>query len=242
MATGLRVDTSALLKRMNRIENIRADQFRAPLMEFTRRALNSCVELTPERSASLIRRNQKKQYRNRINYIPNYHVLEDPTLIVNEKDEHWLFSGGRWYSASYRHLPNRAQRDYEALLAERDRRLSTAESEFVTNRIQARSLYKKSWTQCGSSIGLTIKAPGRAIESVSRRQPPKAPPKGYAQVRGGGKVLSIVIFNPFLDKETAYWGGDGKLILEAAASMNRSKFDADTKKEFNQFLKDATRA
>lgn len=240
--TGLRIELRNIRKRINRFEGLQANAFMSPLLNYTQKVLNSCVTMTPERDAGLIRRNQRKQYRHRVDYIPSYHTLENPSLIVNSEGEHWLFYGGKWYKASEWNLPGHIYSAYSELIEERNRRLQTTEGEFVTNRLQARSLYKKTWMQCGESIGLSIRSPGRVPISHSRRQPQKEPKRGYAQIRGGSNVLSIVIFNPFLDEETAYWSGNGKLILDAASTMHKAGFDNAVKKEFNRILRDVARS
>jgi len=226
--TGLRIDT-ALSKIRNRLAKLKRDtsasEFRPELAEFTRRTLNDCIRTTPARSEALIAKNQHVQYQHRVNSIPSFHELLDPSLRVNAvTGEAWIFYAGKWYNAAW-HLPSEVYAAFGELNAERNRRLSTIEAQFIAQRKQARFLYRKSWWQVAQSLGLSIVVPSDVIESHSRHNPRKEPPRAYGQWRGGQRVLSVVIQNPFLDVPTMYWKGNGKAILAEATARNRAWFN-----------------
>jgi hypothetical protein len=240
--TGLRVNMRDLRKRIGKLQSIRADYFRPALMNFAKKTLQTCADQTPERSASIIRKNQRKQYLNRVNYIPSVHSLESPTLIVNEDGEHWLYMGGQWFKPAEWRVPDAVFQAYEELIQERNRRLQYSESRFIADRLQARSLYKKTWKQAGQSIGVAVSVPSRVNSSHSRHDPAKEPDKAYAQVRGGGMTLSIVVFNPLLDQATRYWPGNGRQILASAMERHRPEFNRTVKREFERLMKDVARS
>jgi len=211
-------------KRLGKLkESTRADSFKPEMQRYVTATLRDCVTTTPVRNESLIARNQARQYRNRINYIPSFHTLENPSLIVNENGQEFIYYNDKWYRGDWR-MPPEVFAAYSMLMEERNRRMQTAQSDFVNERKQARFLYRKSWYQIGQSLGLSIAAPGEVTASHSRKQPAKEPPKAYGQWRGGYRVLSVAIFNPFLDKKTAYWNGNGKQILAQAQAKNRPRF------------------
>lgn len=223
--TGLRIapQLGVLSRRLGKLKaSTRASDFRPELERFTKRTLDDCVKATPVRNEALIQRAQVKQYHNRVNYIPSFHTLEDPTLIVNEQGQHWVFSNGKWYNAEWK-LPSDVFADYSQLSEERDRRMQTVQSDFINERKQARFLYQRSWWQVGQSLGLAVAVVAGVISSHTRKA--KEPPRAYGQWRGGGKVLSAAIFNTFLDVVTKYWPkGNGKQILAQATAKNRARF------------------
>ena len=222
--SGFRVDSSQLKRKLQLVrDNLRVDLFKPALIDYFRKTLNECVKLTPAREYQLIQRAQSEQYANRINYIPSIHWGDaDPRLVVKSGVQ-WIFVSGKWYNAAWK-LPPPVWATYQDLLAERTRRMQTSKTDFVKQRAQARFLYKKSWTQVGDSIGVDIRASGSIRDSVSRRKPPKAPPKGYAQIRGGKTTLNIVVYNPFLQEETAYWKDSGSAIMQQALPVHRPQF------------------
>lgn len=225
--TGLRLDARSLARQFQqKLSKVTADAFRPEVTKFAKRTLETCVKLTPIRPLATIRAAQKKQYANRVNNIPSVHTLEDPTLIVKD-DVHWLYAQGRWWPASFRELPSDIQAIHDELNSERERRLETSEGDFIAMRAQARFLYRRSWWEAGQSIGLSISVDQAVIDSHSRHNPPANPPKAYAQWRGGKNVLSVVIFNPFLETESRYKPFSGKAILLQATEINRPRFDAD---------------
>lgn len=221
--TPFRVNVEGANRKLANVKrSIRASEFRALLMEFLRKTLTTAAQLTPERSAALIRSNQEIQYAHRINYIPSFHELTDPMLIVNDADEHWIHCGGKWYRGDWQ-LPDNVYSAYQDLLSERERRLHTNRQAFINQRSRARGLYRKSWWQVGASVGLNIPV-GAAQNSFSRHNPPKEPPKGYAQIRGGEHSLSVDVRNPFLEIPSQYKSFSGRAILQTAANRHRAAF------------------
>jgi len=200
MATGLRLDAAigTLRKRLAKLDrDTRAIEFRPELERFTAATLNDAIKATPVRSEALITKNQAVQYHHRINYIPSYHSQTDPSLIVNDQGEGWILCDGKWYRSDW-NLPMNVWAAFQELNAERDRRMSTIQTEFIAERKQARWLYRKSWVQVARSLGFGSDG-GSAITSAhSRHEPKKEPPKGYGQWRGGKNTLSVVSFSPSL--------------------------------------------
>lgn len=224
--TGLRTVkmTAQMQRRINALKiETSANSFRPELERFAARTLATCIESTPVRELGLIERNQRKQYEHRINYIPSYHTIEDPSLIVNERDEEWIYAYGKWYRSDW-NLKDEIWAAYQMLAQERARRMRTAESDFVNARAQARWLYRKSWWQVAMSLGLALSVAAAIIDSRTRKKPPKEPHRAYGQWRGGKTVLSVTVFNPFLDIPTKYWKGNGKNILAQATAKHRPRF------------------
>ncbi len=240
--TGFRVKTplTRLLKSLG--AGVRAEAFSPEVKQFLKQSLTTAIQSTPARSLSVIKKAQKKQYLNRVNYIPSFHELQDPTLI-SKPDGDWLFCGGKWYRPNLWHLPDHAWSAYEDLLHEKLRRLSTDSAEFIAFRAQARWLYKKSWWEIGQSVGIDVPCSQQVKDSHSRRTPSQLrnghrqnPPKGYAQVRGGKDIYSIVVYNPFLDEQTAYWFGSGKDIIAQAMAKHRVQYEKKVADKTNRLL------
>ena len=199
--TGFRIDASKLVAKLEKAKDqIRADYFKPLVLDYARKVLNKCVSTTPVRLAQTIQSAQTKQYNNRINFIPSSHHKTDPALVVKGGKE-FLFVGGKWYRPDKWKLPNDVYAVYQQLNNERQRRIQTPRTQFIKDRMQARFLYRKSWTQVGASIGLNVRGAANVSQSLTRRKPPDEPPKGYAQIRGGKKVFNIVVYNPFLNTE-----------------------------------------
>lgn len=212
-------------------ESARADIFAPDVKLFLKRSLTTAIQLTPARSLTLIKKNQRKQYAHRINYIPSFHELLDPTLIVKDTGDQWLYTGGKWYRPDQWKLPDRIWSMYSELMAERDRRMETQRDDFINERAQARFLYKKSWYEVGQSVGIEVPCSSQVKLAHSRRTPSQLkhghrqnPPKGYAQNRGGKGVYSIVVYNPFLEEQTTYWTVSGKQILSDSMARHRPAF------------------
>lgn len=202
---------------------LRADSFRPELREFSRRVLKSAIELTPARDLSLIRSNQSKQYDNRANYIPSIHDTVDPMLIVKD-DEHWLLCNGKWFKANEWHLNDDVYAVYVDLLQEHYRRLETPRGEFIAERAQARFLYKRAWFEVALSAGIPVEIDANIQKAHSRHEPPKDPPKGYAQWRGGKHVLTLVCYAPLLDEPSRYKDFGSKEILQKAIDLHSAWF------------------
>lgn len=225
--TGFRVD-SPIAKVFRELRTqITAKEFAPDVEMFLKKSLTKAIQLTPARSISEITRNQKRQYKRRINYIPSVHDLIDPTLIVTETGEQWMFANDKWWRPDQWQLPDEIWGIYEALRAERDRRLRTSEEDFIRNRAQARFLYKRSWYEIGISAGLNIPCSDAVKNARTRRKPPVNPPRGYVQKRGGKGTYSIVVYNPFLNQSirSRYGPGNPEQIINQAMAENRSAFD-----------------
>lgn len=224
-----------LRKLENAKAEIRLETFKPILLDFVRKSLVTAIKLTPEREYQLIKAAQNRQYNHRINYIPSFHSLENPSLVVKGNDT-WLFFNGKWYKPLEWKVSAEVWSVFNQLKAERDRRLQTSRADFIAHRAQARFLYKKSWVQVGASIGLDVRAPQNVLKSLTRREPPKDPDKGYAQIRVGKTVLSVVIYNPFVQEQTAYWQNDGSVYILDAMNQHRSNFNAQVKRHIERVL------
>lgn len=224
---GIRFNIDPLKKRVARIsQELRADAFKPVMERLVARVLDRCAATTPVRSVSVINANQEREYDHRVNYIPSYHDETDPCLRVRD-GKHWLLSGGNWYLANMRRIPDAAQSDYQMLLAERERRMQTTRNRFISQRSQARFLYRKSWSQCAQSLRVPHKASGQALSSETRRKPPVNPPRGYGQWRGGKNTLSAVIYNPFLEQPSRYITFNSRAILANAKAASSTNFKRD---------------
>lgn len=210
--TGFRVKSPIAKVFKNLRGSVKASAFEPDVVQFLKRSLTTAIQLTPARSTTLIRRAQKKQYAHRINYIPSFHTVENPTLIVNKNDEHWVYYNGSWYHANLWRLNAEVSGIYDDLLRERERRMQTGEQQFIDGRMQARFLFKRSWWEIGQSVGIDVACSPDVKQSHTRRAPPLNPPRGYAQKRGGKSVFSIVVRNPFLDQTSP--GGHAPLSTE----------------------------
>lgn len=220
---------------------MRADKFKPLVEKLVSDVLTECVKMTPVRDAGLIEAAQQRQYDHRINYIPSVHTREDPTLIVNG-DQHWLWSGGKWYLASEWRLPPQASASYHDLLTERNRRIQRIGNRpFINDRKQARFLYAKSWSQCATSLNVPIRVAGQITRSHTRRRPPKEPRRGYGQWRGGKDRLTAVIYNPFLNEPSMYKDFDPRQILMAADAKARPRFNRQMEKQIAGLVRIAAR-
>lgn len=221
--TGFRIDTTKARAKIARARGqLTADQFRPELADFSRKSLATAARITPVRDYATIRRNQSVQYNHRVNFIPSFHELIDPSLRING-NKHHIYFGGKWYRAEWK-MPASAWSAYQALLGEHLRRKATARPEFIAGRAQARFLYRKSWGQVGASLGLSVPQSANVAGSHSRHEPPKEPPKGYGQWRGGKVVLSVVIYNPFLEEHSDYKDFTGKEIIQTAMQKHEAQF------------------
>lgn len=235
--TGFR-GKSQPLRAFGAMGKLSAGQFAPDVKQLLKRALTTAIQTTPARNLNTIRSAQVRQYRNRVNYIPSFHTLEDPTLIVKDDDTQWLYRSGKWYRPDIWTLPDEVWNDYETLNRERERRLQTSESQFIEDRGQARFLYRKTWWEIGQSAGVSVSCTAPAQGAVTRRRnPPLNPPKGYAQMRGGKAVYSIVVRNPFLEQTSQ--GGHTPLatarykpfaasqIMDKAIAVHRPRYEKD---------------
>lgn len=229
--TGFRI-VSPIFKALRNLAGANAGEWAPDVKLFLKRSLTTAIQSTPTRSVSLIKKNQRRQYSNRANYIPSFHELLDPTLIVKPDGTEWLYCGGKWYRPDQWHLPDPVYEAYLELKFERAARLETKRDDFIAFRAQARFLYKKSWWEIGQSVGIDVPCSQQVKDAVSRRSPSQLkrgykqnPPRGYAQERGGKGVYSIVIYNPFLDDRSQYWTGNGKAIIAQAMQKHRVAYE-----------------
>lgn len=238
---GFRIDVTNLRRKLARKERaLTAESFRPELEKHATAVLNDAAASTPVRDLSTIQAAQNKQYDARINCIPSAHELIDPSLRVNSNNgQHWLFSGGKWYLASEWKLPPNQWAQYQALEQERNRRMQKPRGQFISERAQARFLYRKSWLQVGQSLGLRMRSTGQVANSHTRRKPPKEPPRGYGQWRGGRNVLSAVVYNPFLEIPSRYKQFSGRAILAAAQAKNAPRFLRATEAKMKRTLANA---
>jgi len=242
--TGIRLDTDRIKKKLAKLgADVNAETFRPEVIAYAKATLETCIDMTPARDEKLIQGNQEQQYANRVGYIDSIHWGNaDPRLIVKESGV-FLFSGGKWYrpDLGYR-MPDSAWSDYQYLEQEHQRRLQISERAFVENRKQARFLYKKSWVQVALSIGITLRnATSQIIKARTRRKPAKEPVKGYAQIRGGDKVISVVVRNDFLDQPSRFKPFSGKAILAAAQRLHRARFMADVYNKTRRIMRAVAR-
>jgi hypothetical protein len=234
---------NTLRKRLAKFKvDTEARQFRPELAKFATKTLTTCIATTPVRSVSTITQNQRTEYKRRLNYIPSVHNIVDPSLIVTESGAHMLFHAGRWQRADDRKLSSSAWSHYQTLLTEHRRRASRiGEQSFVSERAQARFLYRKSWTQCAESLGLRVSASSDVKKSHSRRAPRVEPRRGSGQWHGGKTVISVSIQNPFLEEPSQYKTFSGKAILAAAQAKHRTEFNRDVKNKVRKAIAHARR-
>jgi hypothetical protein len=233
--TGFRLDLGPIKKRVATLANTQASEFRDDVRTFTRNALGTASALTPTRDYSQIRQAQLKQYDKRVNCIPDSHTLHDPSLRVKGR-EHWLWSDGKWWNATDWKMPAQQWTQYQSLVAEHYRRKQYVQSSFIRDRAQARYLYKRSWWEAGETIGLNVRTSAEARASRTRRKPAKAPHKASTQERGGGRVFSIVISNPFIKQPSRYKEFDGQSIINQSMARHRNEFNGAVKRRLNRIV------
>lgn len=108
-----------------------------------------------------------------------------------------------------------------------------SKSQFLAERAPARFLYKASWGQLARSLGLQIPESAQVKNATSRRDPVKAPPRAYGQVRGGKRTFSVAMFNPFLAIPSRYKKFTGEEIISEA----QKKHEAQFRRKVNKRLK-----
>lgn len=239
--TGLRLPIDRIRKRIAKVrEDAQASEFTPELDAYAGRVLKQCEQDTPARSEAVIREAQEKQWKNRIGYIPSVHTLENPTLITKDDGAEFLFFNGKWYRPDIHRVPVEVFGVYQPLLAERNRRMASITQEaFIAERVQARWLYKRSWWQVAESLNIRIPMAPYKQRSHTRRKPPVIPPRGYGQRRGGGRVISIVVYNPFLEIPSRYIEFDPRAILARAQARYRAKFVRDVENKTRRIIRNA---
>jgi hypothetical protein len=236
--TGFRIDVRKMRTKLNGLANLRADEFRDDVMDYTRKTLTTAVRETPVREYSVIRENQIAQYNLYVNFIPDCHRLIDPSLRINGR-QHWLFFRGKWYNASDWKLSPEAFDAYQSLLSEHNRRANIAKSTFIKNRAQARFLYRKTWTEAADSLGMQVTTTANVRNSVTRRKPKVFPPKSYGQTHGGGTAFSVTISTPFLTAKprSKYQTFDPADIMASAQAKHIRQFERTIKRKMRKLAK-----
>lgn len=232
------MDVKKLRSKLGGLANLRADEFFDEVMDYTRKALNSAQALTPTRDYSVIRASQLKQYDFYVNFIPSSHRLEEPGLRVKGR-AHWLYFRGKWLNASDWRLSTDAWNAYQPLLAEHKRRKQTTQATFIKGRAQARFLYRKAWSEAADSLGLQIGTSANVRNSLTRRKPPKSPPKSYGQTHGGGTAFSVTISSPFLTQtpRSRYQGFEASDIMASAQAKHLGEFQRTIKRRMRELSK-----
>jgi len=106
-------------------------------------------------------------------------------------------------------------------------------AQFLAGRAPARFLYRASWGQLARSLGLQIPESQQVKNATSRRDPIKAPPRAYGQIRGGKRTFSVAMFNPFLAMPSRYKKFNGEQIIADAQKKHERQF----RRQVNKRLK-----
>jgi len=108
--------------------------------------------------------------------------------------------------------------------------------QFLAGRAPARFLYKASWGQLARSLGLQIPESQQVKNATSRRDPIKAPPRAYGQIRGGKRTFSVAMFNPFLAIPSRYKDFTGEQIISDAQKKHERQFRRNVNKRLKVIL------
>jgi hypothetical protein len=108
--------------------------------------------------------------------------------------------------------------------------------QFLAGRAPARFLYKASWGQLARSLGLQIPESQQVKNATSRRDPIKAPPRAYGQIRGGKRTFSVAMFNPFLAIPSRYKDFTGEEIIADAQKKHERQFRRNVNKRLKVIL------
>lgn len=108
--------------------------------------------------------------------------------------------------------------------------------QFLAGRAPARFLYKASWGQLARSIGLTIPESQQVKNARTRRDPEVQPPRAYGQIRGGKRVYSVAMFNPFLAIPSRYKDFTGEEIISEAQKKHEKQFRRNVSKRLKVTL------
>jgi len=109
-------------------------------------------------------------------------------------------------------------------------------AQFLAGRAPARFLYRASWGQLASSLGLQIPESQQVKNATSRRDPIKAPPRAYGQIRGGKRTFSVAMFNPFLAIPSRYKKFTGEQIIADAQKKHERQFRRNVNKRLKVTL------
>ena len=241
MPAGFTIDASQMMAKMKKLSELKPKDFTYELLEFTRKSLTTASNMTPTRDYSLIRRNQLKQYSDRVNCIPSSHQLIDPSLRIDPRSKkHWLYFSGKWWNASEWNLPSQAWAAYGPLLAEHERRKATLQTTFIRERAQARFLYRKSWSQAAESLGKQISTSSDVRKAESRRKPKQNPPRAFAWFTSNGKELMVQVTNPFLKIHSRYKDFDGEEIMAQSSAQHEGAYRRGVQTRLRQLAREAT--
>jgi len=109
-------------------------------------------------------------------------------------------------------------------------------AQFLAGRAPARFLYRASWGQLARSLGLQIPESQQVKNATSRRDPIKAPPRAYGQIRGGKRTFSVAMFNPFLAMPSRYKKFTGEQIIADAQKKHERQFRRNVNKRLKVTL------
>ena len=109
-------------------------------------------------------------------------------------------------------------------------------AQFLAGRAPARFLYRASWGQLARSLGLQIPESQQVKNATSRRDPIKAPPRAYGQIRGGKRTFSVAMFNPFLAIPSRYKKFTGEQIIADAQKKHERQFRRNVNKRLKVTL------
>lgn len=109
-------------------------------------------------------------------------------------------------------------------------------AQFLAGRAPARFLYRASWGQLARSLGLQIPESQQVKNATSRRDPIKAPPRAYGQIRGGKRTFSVAMFNPFLAMPSRYKKFTGEQIIADAQKKHERQFRRSVNKRLKVTL------
>lgn len=109
-------------------------------------------------------------------------------------------------------------------------------AQFLAGRAPARFLYRASWGQLARSLGLQIPESQQVKNATSRRDPIKAPPRAYGQIRGGKRTFSVAMFNPFLAIPSRYKKFTGEEIIADAQKKHERQFRRNVNKRLKVTL------
>lgn len=115
-------------------------------------------------------------------------------------------------------------------------------AQFIKERSQARFLYRKSWKQAADSVRMRVSVSPAVSASVTRRRPAVNPPRAFAQWRGGGEKLSLVVFNPFLNIPSKYKKFNAKSVLDRAMAKHIAQFKKDVNNRVRREIYAASRS
>lgn len=111
-----------------------------------------------------------------------------------------------------------------------------SKQQFLASRAPARFLYRATWGQLARSIGLEIPESEGVKNAKTRRDPAENPPKAYGQLRGGLRVFTVAMFNPFLDIPSRYKKFTGKEIIRDAQKKHEDQFNRNLRKRMKRIL------